>query len=137
MSDRPEDQIPGQLPREWLPRALPPEDSPLWEASIGRILAAAEADLGTPETASAVRAHTGTFTLLGQWWKPAAALAAAAAAALVFIERPAAAAPSAGSLSLSVLAAEGDPLALWGAAEAPPHPVLALIAVEPDMEEDR
>jgi anti-sigma-K factor RskA len=137
MSERPQDQRPARLPREWLPQALPTEDSPLWEAAVERVLAAAEAELVTRDGASVVHTRASTWALLGLWWKPAAALAAAAAAALVFVDRPPATAPSTGSLSLSVLAAEGDPLALWGVDQEPPHPVLALIAAEPDIEEDR
>jgi hypothetical protein len=136
MKDRPIDPAPAPLPNDWLPEAQPPQDSPVWDARVAGILAAADPVL---------RMHAGrstgpvasSWTVLGDWWKSAAVLAAASTGLLVLLQRSTATASADASLSLSVVAAGGDPLLLWGAAETPPDPVLALIAAEADTEEER
>ncbi|MGH7477662.1 MAG: hypothetical protein ACRELD_15455 [Longimicrobiales bacterium] len=70
-------------------------------------------------------------SVMGLWWKPVAALAAAATALLLLVGRPASLpAPAQDSLALSLIAAEGDPVTLWGAFGIQADPVLALIAFQ-------
>lgn len=129
MVERPNDDMPRPLPRDWLPEAAPSESDPRWEFRAQRIVAAAEPSLrGLGEWRYVVDAWS---TRLGAWWKPAAVLATAAAALFVVLD------PSGireasdhGSLPLSVVAAEGEPFALWEAAGIDADPVLALIAMQ-------
>ncbi|MGH7576751.1 MAG: hypothetical protein ACREM1_16710, partial [Longimicrobiales bacterium] len=135
MVERSGHDLPGPLPlpREWLPAAAPPEDASEWEAGARRILAAAEPSLWRlSERRPAVDA---TWSMqMGSWWKPAAVMAAAAGAAvavLVLIDPfGSALAADRGSVSLSVVAAEGDPVALWEALGIEADPVLARIAIQ-------
>jgi hypothetical protein len=115
------------LPRNWLPDAQP-SGGAAWEAKVGRIMDAAEPELRRiRERRAAVRASW--WSPLGLWLKPAAALAAAAL--LVVAGRSAAfPEPPQSSLSLGLLAADGDPAMLWVALGVPADPVLAHIAVQ-------
>ena len=121
---------PRPLPRDWLPEAHPPAEDPAWEGKIARILAAADPEL--------VRRADGTrpgalsrWTEVGDWWRPALALAAGAAALFFAVDRPA---PSRGApldaIALTLVAAEGDPAALWQSLGVRADPVLAHIAME-------
>ncbi|MBI4539880.1 MAG: hypothetical protein HY704_10275 [Gemmatimonadetes bacterium] len=132
MKERSEDGVPRPLPRDWLPDPHPPEGAPEWDARVGRILAAADPEL---QRLGNRRAVVGTWCVLGLLWKPAAALAVAATALLLLTGRSAAfPEPSQGLLSLSLIAVEGDPVALWEASWEPfgieADPVLALIAFQ-------
>jgi hypothetical protein len=122
MAQRPHDDEPRPLPREWLPEATAPEGAPEWEARLERITALAE---------PALRRLAGPWSsLLGVWWKPAAALVAAAALALALSPDGQDA-----SLPLSVIARDGGPLVLWERVGIEADPVLALIALA--QSEDR
>jgi hypothetical protein len=134
MSDRPSDPGPAPIPGDWLPEPSPPEGSPTWKATVARVMAAADHELAM-RGSSEGPAQISPWLVLGQWWKPAAALAAAATGLLLFVDRPAPAPASVSSLSLIVVAAEGDPQAIWGVTDA--HPVLALLAAEPVAQENR
>jgi hypothetical protein len=127
--DRPDDNTPPLLPREWLPDPLPPAGAAEWDVRRERILAAAEPALlrlGESERDAAWP------TVLGHWWKPAAALAAAAAALLFLLGRPETLRDSdRDRFPLSVVAAEGEPFALWDGVGIDADPVLALVASQP------
>lgn len=128
MTDRPED-TPRPLPRAWLPAATAPESAPEWQERAARIVAAAEPSLHRlGDLRPAVDASVAG--LLGSWWRPAAALAAAAAALLLLLDPRNPPASSPGWSSLSVVAAAGEPVALWDALGIEADPVLALIALQ-------
>jgi len=130
MRERTEDGAPQPLSRRWLPDPHPPEGAPQWDARVDRIMAAADLELRRLTNRRAAARAT-WWSVMGLWWKLAAALAAGAAALLLLIERPAAfQEPAQGSLSLSLVAAEGDPVTLWGAFGIQADPVLALIAIQ-------
>jgi len=117
---------PEPLPRDWLPAALPPEGDAFWDAGIAGILVATELHTGT--------AVPSWLSEMGRWWQPTATLAAAAVVALLFVvagspplESPGE--PSDG-LALMMIAADGDPVALWAALGVPADPVLALLTLQ-------
>ncbi|MEX2466764.1 MAG: hypothetical protein WD995_07630 [Gemmatimonadota bacterium] len=121
------DVEPGPLPREWLPEPLPPEGDASWEARVARIMAAAERQTGA--------GGASWWAELARWWGPTAALAAAAVAALVFVvaDTPRPESPSTEpteGLALTMIAADGDPVALWAALGVAADPVLALLTLE-------
>ena len=130
MVERTGDNDAQPLPREWLPDAAAPADAPEWDATLQRILAAAEPALRRLESGDSQRDVT-WVTVLGSWWKPAAAIVAAAAL-LLLLDRPNTAIGESqrGSLPLNVMAAEGEPVALWESVGIDAHPVLALIALQ-------
>lgn len=130
MKDEPADRASRPLPREWLPDPHPPEGAPVWDARTRRIMAAAGPEiqrLGSRRSAAGATGWSG----IGLWWKPAAALAAAATTLLLLTGRPAEVSePPPGSIPLSLVASEGDPVALWEALGIRAHPVLARIAIQ-------
>ena len=130
MVDRSDDDSPRPLPRDWLPEATPPEGAPEWEIRQERILAAAEPALRRLEKWGSQTEATWSTTF-GSWWRVAAAMATAAVA-LLFMLRPAAIVRESGDsrVPLSVVAAEGEPFALWAGLGIDADPVLALIALE-------
>lgn len=129
------------LPEEWLPEpAGPPAGAPEWEARVQRIVRAARPGLERLRAGAAGgaggRAGDGLparWTDLGRLLRPAAGLAAAAAL-LLFALRPAPAGEPPASPTLAAVASGGEPAALWQAAGAEAHPVLALIALEEEEE---
>ncbi len=129
MTERSDDNAPRPLPRDWLPDATTPEGAPEWEVRLERIVSAAEPMLG-------MRGKRGSeigvaWSTIGSWWKPAAALATAAAASLFMLYPPKTLRDSGhGWLPLSVMAAEGEPFALWEGLGIDADPVLALIALQ-------
>lgn len=129
MVERSNDDTPRALPRDWLPEATPSEDDPQWEFRAQRVVAAAGPSLRRlGERRSVTDAWS---TRLGAWWKPAAVLATAAAALFALRDPPGTRGESDhGSLPLSVVAAGGEPFALWEAAGIAADPVLALIAMQ-------
>ncbi|MQA88743.1 MAG: hypothetical protein GEU90_00715 [Gemmatimonas sp.] len=130
MKERSEDGVPRPLPRDWLPDPQPAERSPQWDARVERIMAAADPELRRLWSQRAAAAAT-PWSAIGQWWKHATALAAAAIALPLLIEPPAATPnPPQDSLSLGLIAAEGDPVALWRAFGIQADQVLALIAFQ-------
>lgn len=124
---------PLPLPRDWLPAAAPPEVASEWEARAKRIVAAAEPSLWRLRERRPAVAATWSMRL-GSWWKGAAVMAvgAAAAAAVLVSIGPFGSAPPTdpGSVPLSVIAAQGDPVALWEAVGIKADPVLARIAIQ-------
>ena len=115
-----------RLPPEWLPEPLPTAEDPAWDASVRRILAAAEPTLsGLRDRAR----HVPWWAALDAWWRPAAALAAASLAGLLIVPPRADSSPS-HDLTLRLLAAGGTPDALWETLGVPVDPVLALVALE-------
>lgn len=125
-----EDGAPRPLPRAWLPDPHPPEGAPEWNARVGGIMVAAGPELQRLGSRHAAAEVTWS-SVMGLWWKPAAALAAAAAALLFLTEHPGAVPESPqGSLALILVAADGDPVTLWGALGIQADPVLALIAIQ-------
>jgi len=138
MSDDPSDRVPEPLPKEWLPEPLPADGEPAWELRVGRIMTSLETGLdrlaATPPSDA-----TPWWEVMGSWWRPAAGVAAAAAALLLLATRQA---PPIGkaqdAVTLGLIAAGGDPVAIWAASGAEADPVLALIAwegrgLEPEM----
>lgn len=129
MPQRPEDDTPRPLPREWLPEPTPLEGTPEWRSMAERIIAAAEPKLRGGGTRDAGVAATWP-AILGAWWKTAAALAAAAAALLLVLHaEPARQEPDPSALPLSLVAAEGEPAALLEGLGIHADPVLALIVL--------
>lgn len=129
MAERFSEGMPRPLPRDWLPEATPPDDHPYWEARADRIIAAAEPSLRRRGERSVGDATWSTR--LGSWWKPAAVIATAAAALFILLDPIGRLEESSeGSLPLNVMAAEGEPFALWNAAGIDADPVLALIAMQ-------
>jgi hypothetical protein len=116
------------LPREWLPDAIAPEDAPEWELALQRIVAAAEPELRQLASGSSER-DLSWATVLGSWWKLAGSLGAAAVVLLLAVGRPGTRADS-GALPLRVVAAAGEPFALWESLGIEADPVLALIALQ-------
>jgi hypothetical protein len=117
------------LPRDWLPDASAPDGAPEWDVTLQRILAAAEPSLRQLQDASTASDVTWS-AVLGSWWKPAAAIAAAAALLLLLDGRDTEDRAAQGVLPLSVMAAQGDPFALWQSLGIEADPVLALIALQ-------
>jgi len=119
------DQGDHPLPRDWLPAATPLEGTHQWNALFARVVAA---------TPPVWRPRTTWPSVLGSWWRPAAGLAAAAAALLFLMTPQVPLAPPSGSadgaLTLSLVAAGGEPAALLEGLGIPADPVLALIAVQ-------
>ncbi|MQA92390.1 MAG: hypothetical protein GEU90_19550 [Gemmatimonas sp.] len=128
MRDRSEGGVPPPLPWEWLPDPQPPEGAEPWDTRLERIMAAADPGLRGLRTRSAAAGTS--WSVFGLWWKPAAALAAAAIALPLLIGPPTVSEPRTEGLSLSLIAAEGDPVTLWGAFGIPADPVLARIAFQ-------
>jgi hypothetical protein len=131
MSDERDDSIPGvfrekPIPREWLPDGIEPEGDAVWEARAARVVARTELEWRR----SVVRTRpTLSFAEMGGWFTPAAALAAAAAALLLAVGNGSQA-PSNDARALSMVVAEGDPVALWAALGVSAHPVLALLSLD-------
>jgi len=117
---------------QWLPTGLPPAAHPVWEARVSRTLVATESAM--------VRLEHGFLTgegswwwEMGRWWQPAAVLAAAAIALLITVsdrEVPGSGDDPAHGVALTLIASEGDPVALWEALGIPADPVLALLTLE-------
>ena len=128
MADR-FDDAPRPLPREWLPAASAPEDAPEWKDRAARIVAAAEPALHSLENQASAAGVT-VASLLGSLWKPAAAILAAAAALLVILDPASPRDSGPGWSPLSIVAAAGEPFALWEGLGIEADPVLALIALE-------
>jgi len=123
------------LPREWLPEASPPSDDPIWETRVLRIMARSAPELSRLSNRKPVAVPTLAglpwWAELERWWKPATALAVAASALLFAVDRPAPpASASADAITLGLMAADGDPVAIWEALGTRAHPVLALLALE-------
>lgn len=129
MSRRRPDGTAAPLPRDWLPDAQPADDDAGWDAAVRRVVSAAEPGLGVIGMPLAGEARW--WSQLGRWWVPSAGLAAAAAALLLLVLPGERVRPSAtASLALNVIAAEGDPAALWEGFGIEADPVLALIALQ-------
>jgi hypothetical protein len=122
--------LPDPVPRHWLPDALPPGEDPAWETHVARILAASEP--GLARLAATIGDEAAPWwSEMGKWWRPAAALAVAATAALLLVvERPAGPSAPPETVALTLIAAEGDPVALWAMLGVRADPVLALLAFE-------
>lgn len=130
MKEPSEDSAPRPLPRAWLPDPHPPRGASVWDARTQRIMAAADPELRRLGKGRAAAEATSTWSsVMGRSWKPVAALAAAAVALFLLTTRPPASRePPQSSLTLSLVATEGDPVTLWSAFGIPADPVLALIA---------
>ncbi|TVP60045.1 MAG: hypothetical protein EA351_00990 [Gemmatimonadales bacterium] len=96
--------------------------------------------LAAVETGSGARNRSSWWADLAEWWQPAAALAAAAVG-LLFLVPTASSSGSGGSpgqaTALELLAAEGDPAALWTAFGVPADPVLATLVLDDSPAQDR
>jgi hypothetical protein len=126
-----ESVLPDPVPRHWLPDALPQDDDPAWETHVARILAASEPGLARLAAAGVGDGAAPWWSEMGKWWRPAAALAAAATAALLLVvERPAGPSAPPDTVALTLIASEGDPVALWAMLGVRADPVLALLAFE-------
>jgi hypothetical protein len=122
---------PDPVPRGWLPDALPPDGDPAWDARVARIMAASQPELARLAAAGVGEGAAPWWSEMGKWWRPAAALAAAAIAALLLVvERPAGRSAPPEAVALTLIAAEGDPVALWAMLGVRADPVLALLAFE-------
>jgi hypothetical protein len=119
------------LPGEWLPDPSPPEDHIVWQTRTARILAAAERER-TARSSVGIGAAP-WLSEMGGWLRPAAVLAAAAVA-LVFLLPDAQArfepAGAAAEMALGLVAAGGEPAALWATLGVPADPILALLTLE-------
>lgn len=128
-----EDFGPPPLPREWLPERLPPEEDAVWDERVARIMAVAPLEGGGVQGRSGPD-QTSWLSEMGRWWRRAAALGAAAVVALIFVveepERTRSSAVPAEALALTVVATDGDPVALWAALGVAADPLLALLALE-------
>ncbi|MBI4421972.1 MAG: hypothetical protein HY560_14200 [Gemmatimonadetes bacterium] len=128
MKERSEDGAPQALPRDWLPDPHPSEDAPVWDTRARRIMAAAGPELRRLKGRRSA-AEVSWWSMMALWWKSAAAVAAVATA-LLLVQRPAAfPEPPPGSIPLGLIAADGEPVTLWGALGIQADPVLALIAI--------
>lgn len=114
------------LPREWLPDPLPPAGDASWAEGVARLMSRA-----TPELAK-----RGAYGPAPPWWaglelwlRPATGLAAASLAILLLAPPPEADPPPARDLTLELLAAQGDPTALWSAVGVQADPVLATLTL--------
>src|SRR5687767_11377428 len=116
------------LPREWLPDASAREGAPEWDVTLQRILAAAEPSLRQLQDASTA-SDVSWSAVLASWWRPAAAIAAAAALLLLLDGRDTENRAQ-GGVPLTVMAAQGEPFALWQSVGTEADPVLALIALQ-------
>jgi hypothetical protein len=118
------------LPSEWLPDGAPPDSDPVWGVRTERILGAAELEWAR---LVARQQTTAWLSEMGSWLRPAAVLAAAAAALLFATsDRVTYAGPaiSADDVALRLVAAEGDPVAIWTTLGVTADPVLALLTLE-------
>jgi hypothetical protein len=116
------------LPREWLPEGAAPDGDAVWEERAARILARTELAWEHREAP-----RTPWLTDLGRWLSPAAALAASAAALLLAAGNRAVydrTTPDADAVALSLITADGDPVALWATIGVTADPVLALLTLE-------
>jgi hypothetical protein len=129
MVERPDGDIPSPLPRDWLPRATAPESAPEWDVRVARIVATADPALWSLRR-RATETQVTWPTMLGSWWKPAAALAAAASGLLFLFGPSPERRPSGAGLPLSVVAAQGDPVALWEGLGIEADPVLAVLILQ-------
>jgi hypothetical protein len=121
--------LPDPVPRRWLPDALPPDDDPAWDPYVARILAASEP--GLARFAATIGDEAAPWwSEMGKWWRPAALAAAATAALLLVVERPAGPSVPPETVALTLIASEGDPVALWAMLGVRADPVLALLAFE-------
>ena len=126
-----EPALPDPVPRGWLPDALPPDGDPAWDTHVARILAAAQPELARLASARVGEGAAPWWSEMGKWWRPAAALAAAATAVLLLVvERPAGPSAPPETVALTLIAAEGDPVALWAMLGVRADPVLALLTFE-------
>lgn len=133
MVDRAGDGAPRPPPRDWLPHPTAPESAPEWQNRLERIVAAAEPALRRlGERGSDVELTWPA--MLGRWWKPAVAMAAAAVALLLVLHPRNATREAGDGLPLSVVAAEGEPVALWEGLGIEADPVLALIALQQEAQ---
>jgi len=114
------------LPREWLPEGAAPHGDAVWEARAASILALTE----HAWRAEARRAATPWLMELGRWISPAALLAASAAVLLLVAGNQAPSTPHEDAAALSLITADGDPVALWATLGVPADPVLALLTLE-------
>ena len=129
MRERSKRDEPQPLPRSWLPDAGPPDDSPVWAERIERIMAASAPELERMTHAPAAAEAT-PWSVMGQWWKPAAVLAAASLMLLLASDGAADAPDSpTGSILLGIVASDGDPATLWRSLGIEADPALALIAL--------
>jgi hypothetical protein len=129
MTDRPANRDPRPLPADWLPNPSPREDSAAWRHLRDRIVENAAGELSRLSPGRATEDAT-WYGIMAAWSRPAAAMAAAAALLLVIGQRAPRPQQPADSLPLSVLAAGGEPYALWHGVGTEADPVLALIAIE-------
>ena len=127
------ERTPDPLPREWLPDPVGPAhpaDEASWEARLRRLTVAAAPALARLRTPPVPWWH-----VLAAGWKPLVSAAALgmAAAGLVLLLRTApsgSVALPAGTATLSVVAGDGQPAAIWAAAGVKADPALALIALQ-------
>ena len=130
MKERSHEGASRPLPREWLPDRQKSETDPSWSQQIERIMAAAAPELGTLRSRRSAVQIT-WWSEMARWCAPAAVLAAAATAFFFLTWRPAALPESPrGSVLLGLVAAEGEPIALWRARGIEADPVLAWVALQ-------
>lgn len=120
------------LPKEWLPKAAPPDGHTEWEARTARIMSAVGPEWARLRLGGRAMGPS-WLAEMGRWLRPAAALAAAGAGLLLWVTKPPA--PSATFLSaenvaLGLVVSDGDPVALWAALGVQADPVLALLTFE-------
>jgi hypothetical protein len=106
-----------------------PEGDAVWEARTARILALTEHAWPAQDR----RTTNSWLAELGRWLSPAAALAASAAALLLAAGNrgtPVQPGPLEDAATLSLITADGDPVALWATLGVTADPVLALLTLE-------
>jgi hypothetical protein len=130
MSNESEHGGPKPLPRDWLPPPQPREGDPEWNRRFARVMSAAEPELRKIGNRQPAASSVGWFWI-ARWWKPAAGLAVASIALLIITDgwviEPQ---PPASSIALRLVAADGDPVALWSEIGVRADPVLARIALQ-------
>jgi hypothetical protein len=132
---------PDPLPPDWLPEPVGPAsggDQELWDRRLGELMSAAEpalAELAREAALPAVSAPVpGWLALLADRWRPTVGAAALVAASLALVvgvaPRRQAPATSPDVFSLTALAGEGSPAALWQGMGSEADPTLAQIVLE-------
>lgn len=118
------------LPSKWLPEGLPERGDVVWDTRATRILGALDLEWSRADVHGP---GLSWLSEMGRWLRPATVLAAAAAALLILAgdRTPGSEVrPRPDALAMSLVAADGDPVAIWAALGVSADPVLALLTLE-------
>ena len=132
MNDRKDDRPQEALPRAWLPEPRPGEGDAYWDGYAARVMSELEPLMAAGDAGARDRRRS-WVSEMGDRWQAAALLAAAAVAALLAVaprDRAVEPVPAPEDLALALVAAEGDPAALWERLGIPADPVLAWLTFD-------